>query len=89
MRTALSPTEIVHLVSEVAARGGNFHVNDLVSIEATLTERNKILIDFKKALNETVVIVAMAGTNLFTDSHPASRDGAFTSNDPKVRAYAL
>ena len=29
----------------------------------------------------------MATTNLFTD--PAFRDGAFTSNDPEVRAYAL
>jgi xylose isomerase len=29
----------------------------------------------------------MATTNLFTD--PAFKDGAFTSNDPQVRAYAL
>jgi xylose isomerase len=29
----------------------------------------------------------MATTNLFTD--PVFKDGAFTSNDPKVRAYAL
>jgi hypothetical protein len=29
----------------------------------------------------------MATTNLFTD--PAFKDGAFTANDPKVRAYAL
>jgi xylose isomerase len=29
----------------------------------------------------------MATTNLFSD--PAFRDGAFTSNDPRVRAYAL
>jgi xylose isomerase len=29
----------------------------------------------------------MATTNLFTD--PAFKDGAFTSNDPRVRAYAL
>ncbi len=29
----------------------------------------------------------MATTNLFGD--PAFKDGAFTSNDPRVRAYAL
>ena len=29
----------------------------------------------------------MATTNLFSD--PIFKDGAFTSNDPKVRAYAL
>jgi xylose isomerase len=31
--------------------------------------------------------VPMATTNLFT--HPVFKDGAFTSNDPKVRAFAL
>jgi xylose isomerase len=31
--------------------------------------------------------VPMATTNLFSD--PVFKDGAFTSNDPKVRAYAL
>ena len=87
VRATLSPIEIVHLVSEVGAWGVNFHDNDLVPIEATLAERNKIVADFKKALNETGVVVPMATTNLFTD--PAFRDGAFTSNDPKVRAYAL
>ena len=29
----------------------------------------------------------MATTNLFSD--PAFKDGAFTANDPRVRAYAL
>jgi len=33
------------------------------------------------------VVVPMATTNLF--SHPVFKDGAFTSNDPKVRAFAL
>jgi len=32
-------------------------------------------------------VVPMATTNLFSD--PVFKDGAFTSNDPKVRAYAL
>jgi xylose isomerase len=33
------------------------------------------------------MVVPMATTNLFT--HPIFKDGAFTSNDPKVRAFAL
>jgi xylose isomerase len=33
------------------------------------------------------MVVPMATTNLF--SHPVFKDGAFTSNDPKVRAFAL
>jgi xylose isomerase len=65
----------------------NFHDNDLVPLDATPAERDKIIADFKKALNDTGIVVPMATTNLFSD--PAFRDGAFTSNDPKVRAYAL
>ena len=86
-RHQLSPVEIVHMLAEVGAGGVNFHDNDLVPIDATLAERNKIVADFKLALNDTGITVPMATTNLFSD--PAFRDGAFTSNDPKVRAYAV
>lgn len=87
VRDPLSPVEIVHLLAEVGAWGVNFHDNDLVPITATAAEQDKIVRDFKKALADTGLVVPMATTNLFTD--PAFRDGAFTSNDPEVRAYAL
>jgi xylose isomerase len=77
----------VHLLAEVGASGVNFHDNDLVPIEATPAERDRIVRDFKSALRETGIVVPMATTNLFGD--PIFKDGAFTSNDPKVRAYAL
>ena len=86
-RHTLSPIEIVHLLAEVGAYGVNFHDNDLVPIDATSAERDRIVKDFKKALKDTGLVVPMATTNLFSD--PAFKDGAFTSNDPKVRAYAL
>lgn len=86
-RQALSPVEIVHLLAEVGAYGVNFHDNDLVPIDATPAQRDQIVRDFKQALADTGLVVPMATTNLFT--HPAFKDGAFTSNDPKVRAYAL
>ena len=87
VREALSPVEIVHLLAEVGAYGVNFHDNDLVPIDATPAERDRIVADFKKALKATGLVVPMATTNLFYD--PAFKDGAFTSNDPKVRAYAI
>ena len=86
-RNALSPVEIVHLLAEAGAYGVNFHDNDLIPIDATPAEHDQIVRDFKQALNDTGLVVPMATTNLFTD--PAFKDGAFTSNDPKVRAYAL
>ena len=72
------------LLGEVGAWGVNFHDNDLVPIDATAAERDRIVSDFKKALDENGLVVPMATTNLFT--HPAFRDGAFTSTDPEVRA---
>jgi xylose isomerase len=87
VRAPLSPAEIVSLLGDVGAWGVNFHDNDLVPIDATPAERDKIVADFKKALADTGIVVPMATTNLFAD--PIFRDGAFTSNDPQVRAYAL
>jgi xylose isomerase len=87
VRETMSPVNLVHLLAEVGAWGVNFHDNDLVPIDATPAERDKIVTDFKKVLDETGIVVPMATTNLFTD--PVFRDGAFTSNKPEVRAYAL
>ncbi len=87
VRAPLPPVDAVHLLAEVGAWGVNFHDNDLVPIDATPAERDAIVRDFKAALQATGLVVPMATTNLFTD--PAFKDGAFTANDPKVRAYAL
>lgn len=87
VRPPLPPVEAVHLLAEVGAYGVNLHDNDLVPIDATPAERDQIVRDFKAALAETGLVVPMATTNLFTD--PAFKDGAFTANDPHVRAYAL
>src|SRR5512146_1438643 len=87
VREAKTPVELVHLLAEVGAYGVNFHDNDLVPIDASPAERDQIVRDFKSALAETGLVVPMATTNLFTD--PVFKDGAFTANDARVRAFAL
>ena len=87
VRDVLSPVDIVHLLAEVGAYGVNYHDNDLVPIDATAAERDRIVRNFKRAMKETGIVNPMATTNLAAD--PAFKDGAFTSNDPAVRAYAL
>jgi len=42
---------------------------------------------FRSALEATGMTVPMATTNLFTE--PVFKDGAFTSHDPRIRAYAM
>ncbi|HAX69371.1 MAG TPA: xylose isomerase [Anaerolineae bacterium] len=87
VREQKSPADLVRLLGEVGAYGVNFHDNDLIPIDATPTEADAIKKEFSKALSETGIVVPMATTNLFSD--PIFKDGAFTSNDPRVRAYAL
>lgn len=87
VRPSISPVEIVHMLAEVGAYGVNFHDNDLIPIDATPGEAAEIKKSFRKALDETGIVVPMATTDLFKSA--IFRDGAFTSNDPKVRAYAL
>ncbi len=87
VREPLSPVDLVHLLAEAGAYGVNFHDNDLIPIDASPAERDTIVANFKKALAETGLIVPMATTNLFSEA--IFKDGAFTANDPRVRAYAL
>jgi xylose isomerase len=86
VRTPVSVNERVQRLGELGAYGVNLHDNDLVPFGASAQERDRIVTDFKKALADSDVVVPMATTNLFT--HPVFKDGAFTSNDPKVRAFA-
>ncbi|MGD0305439.1 MAG: xylose isomerase [Candidatus Acidiferrales bacterium] len=87
VRPVRPPVELAHLLSEVGAWGVNLHDNDLVPIDATPSERDKIVKDFKAACTAGGLVVPMATVNLFTA--PVFRDGAFTANDPAVRAYAV
>jgi xylose isomerase len=87
VRPSISPAEIVAMLHEVGAWGVNLHDNDLVPIDATPSDRDKIVRDFKRVCEEHGIVVPMATVSLFF--HPVFRDGAFTSNDPDVRAYAV
>ena len=86
-RPSLSPATIVERLSKLGTYGVNLHDNDLVPIDASAAERDRIVSEFKKALDDHGMKVPMATTNLFYD--PVFKDGAFTSNDRRVRLYAL
>src|ERR687889_2400522 len=87
VRPTLPPVDAVKLLAEVGAWGVNLHDNDLVPIDATPPERDRIVKEFKRACDSSGLVVPMATVSLFFD--PAFRDGAFTANDAAVRAYAL
>jgi xylose isomerase len=87
VRPPLDPVDAVVRLGQMGAWGVNFHDNDLVPIDATAADRDRIVAGFRRALSTAGVVVPMATTNLFTD--PVFKDGAFTSHDARVRAFAL
>jgi xylose isomerase len=87
VRPALSPVDAVAMLGDVGAWGVNLHDNDLVPIDATAHDRDRLVAEFQRACTQHRIVVPMATVNLFYD--PVFRDGAFTANDPRVRAYAV
>jgi xylose isomerase len=86
-RPPLDPAEAVHRLAELGAYGVTFHDDDVVPFGSDDTAREGHLTRFRKALDETGLVVPMVTTNLFT--HPVFKDGGFTSNDRRVRRYAV
>jgi xylose isomerase len=87
VREPLPPVDAVAMLRDVGAWGVNLHDNDLVPIDASPSERDRIVREFREACEKHRIVVPMATVSLFFD--PVFRDGAFTANDPAVRAYAL
>lgn len=87
VRPSISPNDVVALLAEVGAWGVNLHDNDLVPIDASPSERDRIVREFKSACDKHKIVVPMATVNLFYDT--VFRDGAFTANNRDVRSYAV
>ena len=84
------PLDVVHAVerlSELGAYGLTFHDDDLFAFGSTDAERQTQIDRLKGALADTGIVVPMVTTNLF--SAPVFKDGGFTSNDRRVRRFAL
>ncbi|MEU4226531.1 xylose isomerase [Nonomuraea sp. NPDC026600] len=84
-RAPMPAERAVHKLAEIGAYGVNFHDNDVFDFDGH--DRDERVGAFRKALEETGLVVTTATTNLF--SHPIFKDGAFTSNDRDVRRFAL
>jgi xylose isomerase len=87
VRPPIAPVRIVQKLAELGAYGVNLHDNDLIPSDAGAADRDRIVREFQAVLRDTGMRVPMATTNLFYDS--VFKEGAFTSNDARVRAYAV
>src|SRR6202011_3302430 len=85
-RPELPALECIKGLAQRNCYGFEFHDNDVIPFGASASQRYQILKDVKKAMADWDIKATMATTNLFY--HPVFKDGAFTSNDPAVRAFA-
>jgi xylose isomerase len=86
-RAPLDPVDSVGKLGELGAWGISLHDNDLVPLGSSAAEEERIVSRFEESLKQAGLGVGMATTNLFT--HPAFKDGSFTSNDRRVRRAAI
>ncbi|HEX3922632.1 MAG TPA: xylose isomerase [Streptosporangiaceae bacterium] len=87
VRPPMPAERAVRKLAEIGAYGVNFHDNDVFGFDDTEQERAARIAEFRKALDETGLVVTTATTNLF--GHPIFKEGGFTANDRDVRRFAL
>jgi xylose isomerase len=87
VRPKIEMVDMLKGLADLGVYGVSFHDDDLMTFGAPEAQRRAELDAFKKTLDETGLVCSMATTNLFY--HPVFKDGAFTSNDPQVRRYAI
>ena len=88
VRDPLPPLDAVALLAEVGAWGVNLHDNDLVPIDATSRRARS----HRHGRSRTPAAITASSCRWRPSTcsiDPVFRDGAFTANDARVRAYAL
>jgi xylose isomerase len=86
VRPALDPMDNIRGLARCGCYGFNFHDDDLVPFGASAGETDRILKQAEKVMRDEGIVNAMATCNMF--EQPVFKDGALTSNDARIRAYA-
>lgn len=86
VRPPLDPLANIRGLAAAGCWGFNFHDDDLVPFGSSAAETDRILGETRAVMTEEGMAVGMATCNMF--EQPVFRDGALTSNDARVRAYA-
>jgi xylose isomerase len=86
-RPQVDPLAAMRGLARRGVYGFEYHDNDLVPFDAGERERRKTVAAVKRVMRASGIRATAGTTNLF--AHPVFRDGAFTSHDPEVRAFAV
>jgi xylose isomerase len=86
VRAPLDPLDNIRGLRGCGCYGFNFHDDDLVPFGSGAAETDRILKDVERVMADEGIVNAMVTCNMF--EQPVFKDGALTSNDARVRAYA-
>ncbi|MEW6747030.1 MAG: xylose isomerase [Planctomycetota bacterium] len=86
-REPLSLEQNLRGMAAIGAWGFNFHDEDIIPPGTTPAEATRIKNELRHVMEECDLVCSMSSANLFTN--PVFRDGAYTSSDARVRAYAI
>ena len=87
VRPPLDPIENIKGLARIGCYGFAFHDDDLVPFGSSSAEAERIVKEAKRVMDSEGIKNTMATCNLF--EQPVFKDGAFTSNDARVRAFSI
>lgn len=87
VRPPLDPLDNIRGLARIGCYGFAFHDDDLVPFGSSAADTDRILQEAEKVMAGEDIKNTMATCNLF--EQPVFKDGAFTSNDARIRAYAI
>lgn len=86
-RPPINPLDVIAELGKRNVYSFELHAEDLVPMGTGARERDRLVREAKKRMGANDIKCTNCGSNCF--SHPVFKDGAFTSNDARVRAFAV
>jgi xylose isomerase len=87
VRPVLDPLDNIRGLARIGCYGFAYHDDDLVPFGSSLAESERIVKEAERVMDAEGIKNTMATCNLF--EQPVFKDGAFTSNDARVRALSV
>jgi xylose isomerase len=86
-RPPIGPLDVIVGLAKKNVYSFELHAEDLVPMGASARQRDRLVREAKKRMRDYKIKCTNCGSNCF--SHPVFKDGALTSHDPRIRAFAV
>ncbi len=86
-RGEMTGLEVITELGKRSVYAYEMHAEDLVPDGVSASERDRLLKEARQRMTDADIVCTNCGSNVF--GHPAFKDGALTSLDPRVRQLAM